>query len=122
MIKAPVIPRRALSGPNSQQVAEPGPKAVHRQSVFGALGHLRSQGGKLAEVLIAAWNKGDSQDAELSERKFPALIGEWTIGLNRRVALTYLFHGRTQSRCSARSQWQRSATREIYDCRSGEHR
>ncbi len=44
------------------------------------------KGGKLAEVSIAVWNKGDSQNADISEKNFTAMIEEWTAELNRRIA------------------------------------
>ena len=44
------------------------------------------KGGKLTEVSIAVWNKGDSKDADISEKDFTAIIEGWTSELNRRVA------------------------------------
>jgi hypothetical protein len=42
--------------------------------------------GKLAEVSIAIWNKGDSEDAEISEKTFNDIVEGWSTELNRRVA------------------------------------
>jgi hypothetical protein len=42
--------------------------------------------GKLSEVSIAIWNKGDSEDAELSEKAFTDIVDGWSTELNRRVA------------------------------------
>lgn len=42
--------------------------------------------GKLSEVSIAVWNKGDSQDSDLSEKEFTAVVDGWTGELNRNVA------------------------------------
>jgi hypothetical protein len=44
------------------------------------------KGGKLTEVSISIWNKGDSQDAEISEKKFIGIVDEWTAELNTMVA------------------------------------
>jgi Peptidase_C39 like family len=42
--------------------------------------------GKLTEVSIAVWNKGDSQNAEISEKDFTALVEGWSAELNKRIA------------------------------------
>ena len=44
------------------------------------------KGGKLIEVSLAIWNKGDSQNPDISEKDFTAIIDGWTGALNRRVA------------------------------------
>lgn len=50
--------------------------------------------GKLAEVAIAIWNKGDSLNADLSEKDFEALVGSWSAELNRRIAPSYEDRGK----------------------------
>jgi hypothetical protein len=44
------------------------------------------KGGKLAEVSIAIWNKGDSRNAGISEKEFTGIIEGWTVELSRRIA------------------------------------
>lgn len=44
------------------------------------------KGGKLAEVSIAAWNKGDSQNAEITEKAFTDIVNAWSGELSRRIA------------------------------------
>jgi hypothetical protein len=44
------------------------------------------KGGKLAEVSIAVWNKGDSRNAYISEKDFTALVEGWSTELNKRIA------------------------------------
>jgi hypothetical protein len=50
--------------------------------------------GKLSEVSIAVWNKGDSQNSDLSEKEFTAIIDGWTGDLNRSVAPKYEDRGK----------------------------
>lgn len=44
------------------------------------------KGGKLAEVSIAAWNKGDSQNADITEKAFTDIVNAWSAELSRRIA------------------------------------
>ena len=50
--------------------------------------------GKLSEVAIAIWNKGDSKDAALSEKDFTGFVDAWSAELNRTVAPKYEDRGR----------------------------
>jgi hypothetical protein len=50
--------------------------------------------GKLAEVSIAVWNKGDSKDADITEKKFNEIIEGWSTDLNGCVATKYENRGR----------------------------
>ena len=67
-----------------------GPSPV-RLSAFDGLRSLEEvafllKDGKLAEVSIAVWNKGDSRDAGISETKFTEIVEGWSSELSRRVA------------------------------------
>lgn len=44
------------------------------------------KGGTLAEVSVAIWNKGDSKNADLSEKDFTSIVDGWTTELSRLVA------------------------------------
>ena len=44
------------------------------------------KGGKLTEVSIAAWNKGDSQNADITEKAFTDIVNAWSAELSRRIA------------------------------------
>ncbi len=50
--------------------------------------------GKLSEVDIAIWNKGDSQNSDMSEKDFNDLVNAWSTELNRLVAPKYEDRGR----------------------------
>jgi hypothetical protein len=47
---------------------------------------FQMKGGKLAEVSIAVWNKGDSLDAGISEKDFTGIVDGWSGELSRRIA------------------------------------
>ena len=70
------------------------------------------KGGKLAEVSIAAWNKGDSQNAEISEKDFNEIVNGWTTELSRRIAPKYEDRGKdTASAAKAeRRMWMGKET------------
>jgi hypothetical protein len=53
--------------------------------------------GKPSEVAIAIWNKGDSQNAEISEKDYNAIIEGWTAELNRRVAPKFEDRGKDKA-------------------------
>lgn len=61
------------------------------------------KGGKLAEVSIAAWNKGDSSNAEITEKDFNGIVEAWTTELSRRIAPKYEDRGR-DSASAARAE------------------
>lgn len=50
--------------------------------------------GKLSEVSIAIWNKGDSKNADISEKDFGGLVNTWSSQLDRVVAPKYEDRGR----------------------------
>lgn len=68
--------------------------------------------GKLSEVSLSIWNKGDSQNADISEKDFLALVDGWSTELNRTVAPKYEDRGRdTASAAKAeRRMWVGSET------------
>jgi len=47
---------------------------------------FKLKGGKLAEVSILVWNKGDSENAEITEKDFNGIVEGWTQELTQRVA------------------------------------
>lgn len=53
--------------------------------------------GKLTEVSIAVWNKGDSRNADISEKDFTALINGWSTDLNSRIAPKFEDRGKDMS-------------------------
>jgi hypothetical protein len=59
--------------------------------------------GKLTEVNIAVWNKGDSEKSDLSEADFVKKVGGWAQELNARVAPRPQDPGRDQA-SAARAQ------------------
>jgi len=50
--------------------------------------------GKLAEVSINIWNKGDSADAGLSEKKFMEIVDGWSAELNKVIAPAFEDRGK----------------------------
>lgn len=50
--------------------------------------------GKLAEVAIAIWNKGDSQNPEISEEDFEGIVDAWTRELSGAIAPRYEDRGK----------------------------
>ena len=44
------------------------------------------KGGKVTEVAISAWNKGDSQNADITEKAFTEVVNAWSTELSRRIA------------------------------------
>ncbi len=55
---------------------------------------FRLKGGKLAEVSIAIWNKGDSKNPDISEKDFDAIVDGWSEDLNHCVAPRFQDRGR----------------------------
>jgi len=108
---------------SSEQVKDRG--IIRRDNMFGqlkitAFAGTRTveevsfimKGGKLAEVSIAAWNKGDSQNAEISEKDFNEIVNGWTTELSRRIAPKYEDRGKdTASAAKAeRRMWMGKET------------
>jgi hypothetical protein len=52
------------------------------------------KGGKLAEIALLPWSKGDSKDADISEDKFGEIVEAWTDELDKRIAPTHQDRGR----------------------------
>lgn len=52
---------------------------------------------KLVEVALLPWNKGDSQDSDITEKTFNDIIAAWTAGLDRRIAPTHQDRGRDKA-------------------------
>lgn len=52
------------------------------------------KGGKVSEVSIAIWNKGDSENPDISEKGFNDIIEGWSADLSKRVAPTFENKGR----------------------------
>lgn len=50
--------------------------------------------GKLAEVSMLPWNKGDSENATLSQKQFEAIVEGWSGELNRRIAPSFQDRGK----------------------------
>lgn len=50
--------------------------------------------GKLAEVSVAIWNKGDSENPEISEKAFEFIVNGWSADLSKRIAPTFEDKGR----------------------------
>jgi len=65
------------------------------------------KGGKLCEVSIAIWNKGDSRNAEIQEKDFNGLVEDWSAELNRRVAPKFEDRGKdkTSAARAERRMW-----------------
>ena len=53
--------------------------------------------GKLTEVAIAIWNKGDSQNAEVTEKDFNAIVDGWSADLSRCVAPKFEDRGKDKT-------------------------
>lgn len=56
--------------------------------------------GKLSEIAIAVWNKGDSKDAEISEKDFIAMVDSTTRELSKRIAPRFEDRGRDRGSAS----------------------
>ncbi len=67
---------------------------------------------KLTEVDIAIWNKGDSKNADMSEKDFNDLVMAWSTELNRLVAPKYEDRGRDSASAARaeRRMWVGSET------------
>lgn len=90
---------------NSEQMKDTG---VIRRANFGfqtlklkAFGSLTVEevvftfkGGKLSEVALMPWSKGDSQNADISEADFNKVVEAWTAELDKVVAPTHKDRGR----------------------------
>ena len=70
------------------------------------------KGGKLSEVSIAIWNKGDSQNAEISDKDFNAIVEDWCAELNRRVAPKFDDLGKDKS-SAARAERRRWVGKDL---------
>lgn len=57
--------------------------------------HLKN--GMLTEVSIAIWNKGDSRDPNISEKRFTEVVDAWSTELNRRVAPKFEDRGKDKA-------------------------
>ena len=68
--------------------------------------------GKLTEVAIAIWNKGDSQNAEVTEKDFTAIVDGWSADLSRCVAPKFEDRGKdkTSAARADRRMWAGKAT------------
>lgn len=55
------------------------------------------KGGKLCEVSIAIWNKGDSRDTDLTEKEFSEIVEGWTGEMNRLVAPKFEDRGKDKA-------------------------
>ncbi len=53
--------------------------------------------GKLTEVTLLPWTKGDSKDAEITEKAFIGITGSWTAELDKRIAPTHQDRGRDKA-------------------------
>ena len=65
------------------------------------------KGGKLGEISIAIWNKGDSENAEISEKDFNAIVQDWSAELNKRIAPRFDDRGKdkTSAAKAERRMW-----------------
>jgi len=45
--------------------------------------------GKVSEISIAIWNKGDSENAEITEKTFNDIVDGWSADLSKRIAPTF---------------------------------
>ena len=70
------------------------------------------KGGKLAEVSIAIWNKGDSKNAGISEKEFNAIIDGWSTELSRRIAPKFEDRGKDMASAAraVRRMWMGKET------------
>lgn len=50
--------------------------------------------GKLAEIALMPWSKGDSKDTDISENEFGEIVSAWTAELDKRIAPTHEDRGR----------------------------
>ena len=50
--------------------------------------------GKLAEVALLPWNKGDSKNADITEKTFMGIVDSWTVELGKRIAPNHQDRGR----------------------------
>jgi hypothetical protein len=50
--------------------------------------------GKLAELSLLPWNKGDSQESDISEEDFNGIVRAWTAELDKRIAPNHQNRGR----------------------------
>jgi Peptidase_C39 like family len=80
--------------------------------------------GKLAEVSVAIWNKGDSQNADISEKDYNAIVEGWSTELNRTIAPSYEDRGKdTASAARAeRRMWMGKETLAQLEFSGGKER
>jgi Peptidase_C39 like family len=50
--------------------------------------------GKLCEVALLPWNKGDSQNSDISEKDFTGIVANWTAELSKCIAPTHKDRGK----------------------------
>jgi hypothetical protein len=50
--------------------------------------------GKLAEVALLPWNKGDSQDSDITEKVFNGIVESWTAELSKHIAPSHKDRGK----------------------------
>lgn len=63
--------------------------------------------GKLAEIALMPWSKGDSKDTDISETEFTKIVDSWTAELDKRIAPTHEDRGRDTASAAraARRMW-----------------
>ena len=82
------------------------------------------KGGKLSEVSIAVWNKGDSSDADLSEKNFEVIVQNCTQELSKRVAPDFEDRGKdtTSAARAERRMWVGAETLAQLEFSGGKER
>jgi Peptidase_C39 like family len=80
--------------------------------------------GKLTEVALLPWNKGDSKESDITEKTFMAIVDSWTVELNKCVAPNYQDRGRdTASAARAeRRMWMGKETLAQLEYSGGKER
>lgn len=79
--------RRENWGPQPLQI-----KAFGRLAVEEVVFVLKD--GKLVELALLPWNKGDSKEADISEKDFNEIVASWTAELDRRIAPNHKDRGK----------------------------
>ena len=80
--------------------------------------------GKLVEVALLPWNKGDSQNSDITEKAFNEIVGSWTAELNKSIAPSFKDRGRdTASAARAeRRMWMGKETLAQLEYSGGKER
>jgi hypothetical protein len=80
--------------------------------------------GKLTEVALLPWNKGDSKEADITEKTFMGIVDSWTLELNKHIAPNYQDRGRdTASAARAeRRMWMGKETLAQLEYSGGKER